>query len=1180
MKMQKSLVVIVALIGGLALGCGDDGPLDDIGGGDGGFDAVEPADNGDDPGTTDNGFDTGHDTLVVTDQGNDSGDDVVEPVDNGGDIQFVDNGGDDVEPPDVVPDDFAGDDGNDVTADTVEDAMPDEGGDSGADVPEDTSTPDVVDTDTTVTDLPQDTPTTDLPAADDGSDAAPDPGQPPEPTEINGIAPESAVENTAFTLTVTGTGLDAGMTVRITGDNAITAGYEASPDSVLVLDGGRRISASFPASNGLIRGYYRVELVDGGSVADSLSGFRILAAGATAPTVTGVTPDTAKTGRDRMVTVTGTGFAAGAAVVLAGYGQTYECSYVEVANSTTLTAVVQAGTSQIPVGGYDFWVVNPDGLAGKWTSAFTITDVAPPAIDAITPLRAGNATSVTMTVTGRDFQDGAVVSLVVGGAEDALATTVITAGTVLGATVPSGLAAGIYPVRVTNPDDQFDTFYFYQVSNNSPGSLTTFEAMISRLNIPRWQHGLDAMVDGMGHGFLVATGGLDSAGIPLDDVEISQVGPNGEPGTWFVPVQTDPLTGQRIVNRMAEPRSGAATVRVGKTLFVAGGRSLPDAASPAVESIETARMLTGSGAPRTRAPHEADGGGFLPAGRWLYRVSAVTPAGETLASSSVSYRGEAGALTISWEPVKDAVGYNVYRCAAANLPYGSEVAVAWMAPATSRSFTDDGAGYLTPSPYGLDGTVYPDNPGWPSITYSYVVTSVSWIDETTEFESVPGAPLLARVDGDSGVVSLAWNDVPAAASYRVYRSRQGGDYNLVAEVPAGTLYYDDTLGTPALAETPPAAVMPLPTGSLSLFDYARGADGQPLLLNIPREGARATYVETQFDETDPDALVGVMFVIGGRTGFEPLPSSESSVESIRFFIDGSLDGPTVEAVGLRTGRSFFGLGNSQDRLENLAFEDDDDDDPVTPDCPDVDGDGFFDAECGGTDCDDTNLMINPAAWEDLQNGVDDNCDGLVDVPTQGWEFTGGGGFMPTAPFAPRALDENPEPVFLIAMLGNDDVVASGDTGLDDIEAVGVDLYTGELLELNQPPSGLFTLQVNADNSSAHGINVALYQKFLFSFMGVGSENLGQVPGNLIAQSKRFPFCPPPGPGDPGDSSFGCPGYASWTYADLAGVKRTSANATVSGGLGYYGLSRAFGYIYLVAGVGSGGISDATWRVLQ
>ncbi len=47
-------------------------------------------------------------------------------------------------------------------------------------------------------------------------------------------------------------------------------------------------------------------------------------------------------------------------------------------------------------------------------------------------------------------------------------------------------------------------------------------------------------------------------------------------------------------------------------------------------------------------------------------------------------------------------------------------------------------------------------------------------------------------------------------------------------------------------------------------------------------------------------------------------------------------------------------------------------------CPDGDGDGYQDIACGGDDCDDADPDVSPAAAEDCLNGVDDDCDGLVD----------------------------------------------------------------------------------------------------------------------------------------------------------------------------------------------------------
>ncbi|MGB3211988.1 MAG: putative metal-binding motif-containing protein [Desulforhopalus sp.] len=47
-------------------------------------------------------------------------------------------------------------------------------------------------------------------------------------------------------------------------------------------------------------------------------------------------------------------------------------------------------------------------------------------------------------------------------------------------------------------------------------------------------------------------------------------------------------------------------------------------------------------------------------------------------------------------------------------------------------------------------------------------------------------------------------------------------------------------------------------------------------------------------------------------------------------------------------------------------------------CPDADGDGYEDATCGGTDCNDNDPAVNPAIAEICGNDVDENCNGTSD----------------------------------------------------------------------------------------------------------------------------------------------------------------------------------------------------------
>ena len=53
-------------------------------------------------------------------------------------------------------------------------------------------------------------------------------------------------------------------------------------------------------------------------------------------------------------------------------------------------------------------------------------------------------------------------------------------------------------------------------------------------------------------------------------------------------------------------------------------------------------------------------------------------------------------------------------------------------------------------------------------------------------------------------------------------------------------------------------------------------------------------------------------------------------------------------------------------------------DPSCHPCPDSDNDGYYDSSCGGNDCDDTASSVHPGTSENCWDGIDNNCDGLID----------------------------------------------------------------------------------------------------------------------------------------------------------------------------------------------------------
>lgn len=160
-----------------------------------------------------------------------------------------------------------------------------------------------------------------------------------------------------------------------------------------------------------------------------------------APAITSVSPATSGTAGGQAITITGTGFLAGATVKIGGTS----CTSVTVVSLTEITCITGAKTA----GTYDLVVMNTDTQTGTLSGGFVYQSA--PSITNVSPTRGDVNGGQALTITGTSFITGALVSI--GGTScpvSAVTATSITCTT-------AAKVSGLYDVVVTNPDSQTGT---------------------------------------------------------------------------------------------------------------------------------------------------------------------------------------------------------------------------------------------------------------------------------------------------------------------------------------------------------------------------------------------------------------------------------------------------------------------------------------------------------------------------------------------------------------------------------------------------------------------------------------------------------------------------------------------------------------------------------------------------
>jgi hypothetical protein len=169
------------------------------------------------------------------------------------------------------------------------------------------------------------------------------------------------------------------------------------------------------------------------------------------PAITSVSPTTVGAGATKTLTITGTGFVAGATVSIDTGAGTFQS-----VTANTGTQITVPFTGGIP-GFYTLAVTNPDG--GRATVPLTVTPA--PDITSASPGTVNGGVQTTVTLTGTGFQTGATITASAGSAVSNVTITPSTSAS-LKLTAPTN--GGTVTLTLTNSDGGTDTINVTAVS--------------------------------------------------------------------------------------------------------------------------------------------------------------------------------------------------------------------------------------------------------------------------------------------------------------------------------------------------------------------------------------------------------------------------------------------------------------------------------------------------------------------------------------------------------------------------------------------------------------------------------------------------------------------------------------------------------------------------------------------
>ncbi len=248
------------------------------------------------------------------------------------------------------------------------------------------------------------------------------------------ISPASEAEGTTTSVTIVGTG------THFTGTPTVTfSGTGVTASGISVTDATHlTCNAVIVAVTALTA---RDVTVTTGS--ETVTGTGVFTVTSGAPTVTSVSPSSGASPATG-ITISGTNFNGVTGIVI---GSTAITTYT-VSSATSITGV--SIPSGLAAGAYDIKVTNASGTSSVVAGdKYTVTPGVP-TVTSVSP-SSGASPNTGITISGTNFSG--VTGIVIG--STAITTyTVSSATSITGVSIPSGLAAGIYDIQVTNSSGQ------------------------------------------------------------------------------------------------------------------------------------------------------------------------------------------------------------------------------------------------------------------------------------------------------------------------------------------------------------------------------------------------------------------------------------------------------------------------------------------------------------------------------------------------------------------------------------------------------------------------------------------------------------------------------------------------------------------------------------------------------